>query len=146
MGATTTIAPRAGARSPGGRNVEYLPAAELGLDELVSFRGKVAPVELLFTDMTADEAQQIRLNTRGRADHVAALEPAIAAGEVGDDAAGGPHTATCAWASKKFHDDNPVLYKALMNALAEASEFIANEPLETAKPSRSSETSSSSTR
>ena len=49
------------------------------------------------------------------------------------EAAGGPHTATCAWMSRKFHDANPVLYKALMNALVEATEVVQKEPLETAK-------------
>ena len=50
-----------------------------------------------------------------------------------DDAAGGRHTGSCAWMSAKFHDANPGLYKALMNALAEASDIIEKEPLEAAK-------------
>ncbi len=48
------------------------------------------------------------------------------------DAAGGPHVGACAWASKKFHDENPVLYQALINALKEASEIVEKEPLEAA--------------
>ena len=60
-------------------------------------------------------------------------KPGVKVGLNSHDAAGGPHTLACAWTSKKFHDENPVLYKALMNALAEASEFVTNEPLETAK-------------
>ena len=49
------------------------------------------------------------------------------------DVFGGPHSVTCAWMSAKFRDANPVLYKALNNALAEASEIVMKEPLETAK-------------
>jgi NitT/TauT family transport system substrate-binding protein len=49
------------------------------------------------------------------------------------DVFGGGHTVTCAWMSAKFREANPVLYKALHNALAEASDVVAKEPLETAK-------------
>ncbi|HEX9462842.1 MAG TPA: ABC transporter substrate-binding protein [Alphaproteobacteria bacterium] len=36
----------------------------------------------------------------------------------------GPHTFTVAWTSSRFRDQNPTLYKALMQALAEATEII----------------------
>jgi len=36
----------------------------------------------------------------------------------------GPHTFTLAWTSKAFHDHNPVLYKALIAALQEATDII----------------------
>lgn len=49
------------------------------------------------------------------------------------DAFGGPHTLTLAWASAKFRDADPKLYKAIFKALEEASDIVANEPLETAK-------------
>jgi NitT/TauT family transport system substrate-binding protein len=37
---------------------------------------------------------------------------------------GGPHTFTCAWTSRKFHDANPKLYRALVAALQEATDII----------------------
>jgi NitT/TauT family transport system substrate-binding protein len=40
------------------------------------------------------------------------------------DVLGGPHSFTVAWTSKKFHDDNPKLYKALVAALKEATEMV----------------------
>jgi NitT/TauT family transport system substrate-binding protein len=40
------------------------------------------------------------------------------------DVLGGPHTFTVAWTSRKFHDENPKLYRALMDALAEATEIL----------------------
>jgi NitT/TauT family transport system substrate-binding protein len=40
------------------------------------------------------------------------------------DVMGGPHTFTVAWATAKFHDENPTVYKALMAALAEATDII----------------------
>ncbi len=40
------------------------------------------------------------------------------------DVMGGSHTFTVAWTTSKFHDDNPTVYKALMAALAEATEVI----------------------
>jgi NitT/TauT family transport system substrate-binding protein len=40
------------------------------------------------------------------------------------DVLGGPHSFTVAWTSRKFHDDNPKLYRALMDALAEATEIL----------------------
>ena len=36
----------------------------------------------------------------------------------------GPHTFTCAWTSARFRDKNPVLYKALLAALKEATEVV----------------------
>jgi NitT/TauT family transport system substrate-binding protein len=36
----------------------------------------------------------------------------------------GPHTFTVAWTSAKFRDGNPVLYKALIAALTEATEIV----------------------
>src|SRR6476660_4085182 len=36
----------------------------------------------------------------------------------------GPHTFTCAWTSARFHDKNPVLYKALIAALKEATDIV----------------------
>jgi len=40
------------------------------------------------------------------------------------DVLGGSHTFTVAWASRKFHDDNPNLYRAVMAALVEATEIL----------------------
>jgi NitT/TauT family transport system substrate-binding protein len=36
----------------------------------------------------------------------------------------GPHTFTVAWTSSRFHDKNPVLYKALIAALKEATDIV----------------------
>jgi NitT/TauT family transport system substrate-binding protein len=36
----------------------------------------------------------------------------------------GPHTFTCAWTSTRFRDKNPVLYKALIAALKEATDIV----------------------
>ena len=36
----------------------------------------------------------------------------------------GPHTFTLAWTSAKFRNDNPVLYKALVAALREATDIV----------------------
>jgi NitT/TauT family transport system substrate-binding protein len=36
----------------------------------------------------------------------------------------GPHTFTVAWTSTRFHDKNPVLYKALIAALKEATDVV----------------------
>jgi ABC-type nitrate/sulfonate/bicarbonate transport system substrate-binding protein len=36
----------------------------------------------------------------------------------------GPHTFTCAWTSARFRDKNPVLYKALLAALKEATDIV----------------------
>lgn len=40
------------------------------------------------------------------------------------DVMGGSHTFTAAWTSAKFRDGNPVLYKALIAALKEATEIV----------------------
>ena len=40
------------------------------------------------------------------------------------DVMDGPHTFTVAWTSAKFRDGNPVLYKALFAALAEATDIV----------------------
>jgi NitT/TauT family transport system substrate-binding protein len=40
------------------------------------------------------------------------------------DVLGGSHSFTVAWTSRKFHDDNPKLYRALMAALAEATDVL----------------------
>lgn len=40
------------------------------------------------------------------------------------DVMGGPHTFTVAWTTSRFHDENPTVYKALMAALAEATDVI----------------------
>ena len=40
------------------------------------------------------------------------------------DVMGGSHTFTVAWTSAKFRDKNPVLYKALIAALKEATDFV----------------------
>ena len=40
------------------------------------------------------------------------------------DVLGGSHTFTVAWTSRKFHDDNPKLYRALVDALKEATDIL----------------------
>jgi len=40
------------------------------------------------------------------------------------DVMGGPHTFTVAWTSSRFRDKNPLLYKALVAALKEATEIV----------------------
>ena len=45
----------------------------------------------------------------------------------------GPSTGGTSWTSKRFHDGNPKLYLAIVNAMQEASEFIAVHPRETAE-------------
>ena len=40
------------------------------------------------------------------------------------DVLGGPHTFTVAWLSRQFHDSNPKLYRALADALAEATTIL----------------------
>lgn len=40
----------------------------------------------------------------------------------------GQSTAACAWTSKAFHDANPKVYQALIDALKEASDIIAADP------------------
>lgn len=44
------------------------------------------------------------------------------------DIMGGPNTFTVVWASTKFKDDNPTIYKAFVAALDEAMSVIRNEP------------------
>jgi len=44
----------------------------------------------------------------------------------------GPATGGTAWTTKRFHDSNPKLYQAIINAMQEASEFVAANPRETA--------------
>jgi len=43
------------------------------------------------------------------------------------DVMGGSHTFTAAWTSAKFRDGNPVLYKALIAALKEATDIVNND-------------------
>lgn len=45
---------------------------------------------------------------------------------------GGPHTSYVVWTTKKFHDANPRLYKALLAALDDANRFIREHPEEAA--------------
>ena len=40
------------------------------------------------------------------------------------DVLGGSHTFTVAWTSRKFHDDNPKLYKAVVAAFKEATDIL----------------------
>jgi len=44
------------------------------------------------------------------------------------DVMGGSHTFTAIWTSAKFRDSNPVLYKAFVAALKEATEIVAKNP------------------
>ena len=44
------------------------------------------------------------------------------------DVMGGSHTFTAIWTSAKFRDSNPVLYKAFIAALKEATEIVAKDP------------------
>lgn len=43
----------------------------------------------------------------------------------------GPSSGGTAWTTKKFHDANPKLYRAILDAMQEASGFIAGHPKET---------------
>ena len=43
----------------------------------------------------------------------------------------GPSTGATAWTTKRFHDDNPKLLRALVDAMQEASDYIATHPKET---------------
>jgi NitT/TauT family transport system substrate-binding protein len=43
----------------------------------------------------------------------------------------GPSSGGTAWTTKRFHDANPKLYRAILDAMQEASEFIAEHPKET---------------
>jgi NitT/TauT family transport system substrate-binding protein len=49
------------------------------------------------------------------------------------DVMGGPHTFTVAWTTAKFHDENPTAYKALMAALAEATDVINRDKMAAAQ-------------
>ncbi len=49
------------------------------------------------------------------------------------DVMGGPHTFTVAWTTAKFHDENPTVTKALMAALAEATEVINQDKMAAAQ-------------
>ncbi|MBS0642604.1 MAG: ABC transporter substrate-binding protein [Acetobacteraceae bacterium] len=44
----------------------------------------------------------------------------------------GPSSGGMAWTSKRFHDGNPMVYRAILDAMQEASDFIAANPKETA--------------
>jgi NitT/TauT family transport system substrate-binding protein len=44
----------------------------------------------------------------------------------------GPSSGGTAWTTKRFHDANPTVYRAILEAMQEASEFIAAHPKETA--------------
>ena len=57
-------------------------------------------------------------------------DPAIHTVLSSDDVIG-PSSGGTAWTTKKFHDANPKLYRALLDAMQEASEFIAAHPKET---------------
>ncbi len=57
-------------------------------------------------------------------------DPAIHTVLSSDDVIG-PSSGGTAWTSKKFHDANPKLYRAMLDAMQEASEFIAAHPKET---------------
>ena len=57
-------------------------------------------------------------------------DPAIHTVLSSDDVIG-PSSGGTAWTTKKFHDTNPKLYRALLDAMQEASEFIAAHPKET---------------
>jgi NitT/TauT family transport system substrate-binding protein len=43
----------------------------------------------------------------------------------------GPSSGGTAWTTKRFHDENPKVYRAILDAMQEASEFIAGNPKET---------------
>ncbi len=44
----------------------------------------------------------------------------------------GPSSGGTAWTTKRFHDANPTVYRAILDAMQEASDFIAANPKETA--------------
>jgi NitT/TauT family transport system substrate-binding protein len=41
---------------------------------------------------------------------------------------GGPHTFNVVWATTKFHDENPKLIRAFIDALSEAERILREEP------------------
>ena len=49
------------------------------------------------------------------------------------DVMGGSHTFTAIWTSKKFRDANPILYKAFLAALKEATDFVEHNPKQAAE-------------
>ncbi|QDQ88394.1 ABC transporter substrate-binding protein [Alcaligenaceae bacterium SJ-26] len=49
------------------------------------------------------------------------------------DAVGGPNSPTVLFATEKFRAENPKTYRAFQNALAEAAEFITNNPEDAAQ-------------
>ena len=49
------------------------------------------------------------------------------------DVMGGSHTFTAIWTSEKFRDGNPMLYKALLAALKEATDFVKHNPKQAAE-------------
>jgi NitT/TauT family transport system substrate-binding protein len=44
------------------------------------------------------------------------------------DVMGGPHTFNVVWATTKFHDENPKLIRAFIDALSEAEKMLRDEP------------------
>jgi len=80
----------------------------------------------------------------GRADFAAAFtvppyqdmqlrDPAVHVVLSSDDVLGSPSSSGTAWTSKQFHDANPALYRALLDAMEEASGFIPGHERETAE-------------
>lgn len=57
--------------------------------------------------------------------------PAIHTVLTSDQILGGPSSGGVAWTTKRFHDENPKLYQALLDAMREASDFIAQHPRQT---------------
>lgn len=57
-------------------------------------------------------------------------DPAIHVVLSSEDAVG-QSSGAMAWTSKRFHDGNPKLYQAILNAMQEGSEFVAAHPRET---------------
>ena len=49
------------------------------------------------------------------------------------DVMGGSHTFTAIWTSKKFRDANPMLYKAFLAALKEATDIVEHNPKQAAR-------------
>jgi NitT/TauT family transport system substrate-binding protein len=54
-------------------------------------------------------------------------DPKVHAVATSFELSGGPSTYTIAYTSAKFHDGNPTLYQAVYNALAEATDRVAND-------------------
>ena len=49
------------------------------------------------------------------------------------DVMGGSHTFTAIWTSEKFRDANPILYKAFLAALKEATDYVEHNPKQAAE-------------